>query len=494
MPQQDGFSPSTSRESQFMNVLVAGAKGYVGRRLATRFLEEKGVHLRLLVADERTLRELEGHRAEIFEGDLGDRKSLARAVRGCDIVYFPIGFFITDRIIATQALDITRQFRDVCIDEGVKRIVYVGSFETQPAKNVLTSGADAIGDVLCERPDRIQTIWFRTGAFIGSGSVTFEVLRNLVQKFPLLPMPRWTDAPIDFLAVTDLVEYLVQARTLSEPGNEKIPIGSGRMRFQEMVRRTAEAMGLRRMIVPVPITVPRISAFLLTLATPLSWGLASYCLHILQSPDRGEFAGDIAKCMFPGITPLTFEEALKTSVEELEHEHVISRWSDSLAGISYKSSKEDLARAVFRDRKEMGIGDLPPRKIFRAVETIGGNRGWFTFDLLWQVRGFLDKLAGGYGTSMGKRVESDLRIGDMVDVWKVVDLREDERLLLEAQMKVFGKAWLEFRIDGDVLVQTAYHYPKGLLGRLYWYSMLPFHIFIFKDMIRTILSLAREME
>ncbi len=486
--------PTRGRRGIRMNVLIVGAKGYVGRRLATRFLEEGDVCLKLLVADARTLWGLQGHQAEIFEGDLRDRKSLARAARGCDIVYFPIGYFITDRTIATQALDTTRQFRDVCIEEGVKRIVYVGSFEAQQGKNVLTSGADAIGDVLCGRPDRIRTIWFRTGALIGSGSVTFEILRNLVQKFPLLPMPRWTEASIDFLAVADLVEYLVRARTLSVPGNPTIPIGSGRMPFQDMVRGTVQVMGLRRMIVPVPVTVPRFSAFLLTLATPLSWGLASYCLNILQSPDRGESAGEIAQRLFPGITPLTFEEALKTSIEELEHEHVISRWSDSLAGISFKSSEEDLARAMFRDRKEMGIGDLPPRKIFRAVESIGGRRGWFTFDLLWKVRGLLDKLAGGYGTSMGRRVESDLRIGDMLDVWKVVDLKEDERLLLEAQMKVFGKAWLEFRIEGDLLVQTAYHYPRGLLGRLYWYSMLPFHVFIFQDMIRTILSRAREVE
>jgi nucleoside-diphosphate-sugar epimerase len=477
-----------------MNVCVVGAKGYVGRRLATRFLEEGDVRLRLLVADVRTVSGLEGIPAEVFEGDLGDRQSLARAVRGCDVVYFPIRYFLTDRAIAEQALDITRQFRDVCIEEGVKRIVYVGSFEAQQAKNVLTSDADAIGEVLCGRPDRIQTIWLRAGAFIGSGSATFEILRNLVQKFPLLPMPRWTDASIDFLSVADLVEYLVRARTLSVPGNATIPIGAGPMPFREMVRRTAQGMGLRRVIVPVPVTVPRFSAFLLTLATPLSWGLASYCLHILQSPDRGDSANGSARRLFPGITPLTFEEAMRRSLEDLEHEHVISRWSDSLAGISFKSSEEDLARAMFRDRKEMTIGDLPPRKIFRAVESIGGKRGWFAFDLLWRIRGLLDKLAGGYGTSMGRRVESDLRIGDMLDVWKVVDLREDERLLLEAQMKVFGKAWLEFRIEGDLLVQTAYHYPKGLLGRLYWYSMLPFHIFIFKDMIRTILSRAREID
>jgi len=478
-----------------MNVLIVGAKGYVGRRLATRFLEEGDVRLKLLVADARTLWGLQGHpAAEIFEGDLRDRQSLARAVQGCDIVYFPIRFAITDRTLAAQALDITRQFLDVCIEEGVKKIVYVGSPEAQRAGNMLVSDADAIGEVLCGRPDRIQTIWLRTGALIGSGSATFEILRSLVQKFPLLPMPRWTVAPIDFLAVADLVEYLVQARTLSITGNATISIGSGPMRFLDMVRRTAQVMGLRRMIVPVPVTVPRFSAFLLSLTTPLSWGLASYCLHILRSPDREFSASDSAQRLFPAITPLTFEEALKISVEDLEHEHVVSRWSDSLAGISYKSSEEDLARAIFRDRKEMSIGDLPPRKIFRAVESIGGKRGWFTFDLLWQIRGLLDKLVGGYGTSMGRRVESDLRIGDMVDVWKVVDLREEERLLLEAQMKVFGKAWLEFRIEGDVLVQTAYHYPKGLLGRLYWYSMLPFHIFIFKDMIRTILSRAREME
>jgi hypothetical protein len=359
---------------------------------------------------------------------------------------------------------------------------------------VLTSDAEAIGEVLCEQPDRIQTLWFRTGVLIGSGSVAFEILRNLVQKFPVLFMPRWSDASFNFLAVADLVEYLVRARTLSITGNVTIPIGSGPMRFQDMVRTTAEVMALQRIIVRIPITVPRLSTFLLTLSTPLSWGLASYCLRLLQFPDISDSAGDTSKRLFSGISPLTFEEAMNKSVEDLESEHVISRWSDSLAGISFKNFEEEIPRAIFQDRKEMNIGELPPRKVFLAVESIGGKRGWFTFDLLWQIRGVIDKILGGYGTSMGRRMESDLRIGDMLDVWKVVDLKEDERLLLEAQMKVFGKAWLEFRIDGNVLVQTAYHYPQGLLGRLYWYSMLPFHVFIFKDMIRNILARASEID
>lgn len=477
-----------------MNVLVAGARGYVGRRLAARLLEEADVRVRLLVADKRTVLGFSGYPVEIFEGDLMDRQSYSDAIRGCDVVYFPIRYFITDRTLSEQALNVARQFRDVCIGEGVKRIVYVGSSNAHPGRDVLTSDAEAIGEVLCEQPHRIQTLWFRTGVLIGSGSVAFEILRNLVQKFPVLLMPGWSDASINYLAVSDLVEYLVQARTLSITGNVTIPIGSGPMRFQDMAKTTAQVMGLKRIIYRIPITVPRLSTFLLTLSTPLSWGLASYCLRLLQLPDRRDAACDTSKRLFSGISHLTFEEAMKKSIEDLESEHVISRWSDSLAGISFKSSEEEIPRAMFHDRKEMNIGDLPPRKVFRAVESIGGKRGWFTFDLLWQIRGVIDKILGGYGTSMGRRMESDLRIGDMLDVWKVVDLKEGERLLLEAQMKVFGKAWLEFRIDGNVLVQTAYHYPKGLLGRLYWYSMLPFHIFIFKDMIRNILARASEID
>jgi nucleoside-diphosphate-sugar epimerase len=187
-----------------MNVLIAGGKGYVGRRLALKFLEETDVRLRLLVADIRTVSELARYPVEIFEGDLSDRQSQARAVRGCDVVYFPIRYFISDRALLEQALNLTRQFRDVCIGEGVKRIVYVGSFETHPWRDVLSSDAEAIGEVLCEQPDRIQTLWFRTGVLIGSGSAAFEILRNLVQKFPLLLMPRWSDTSINFLAVADL--------------------------------------------------------------------------------------------------------------------------------------------------------------------------------------------------------------------------------------------------------------------------------------------------
>ena len=194
---------------------------------------------------------------------------------------------------------------------------------------------------------------------------------------------------------------------------------------------------------------------------------------------------------FPGIFPLTFQGALAKELNAIEHDQVISRWTDSLVGLSYADPEDEISRAVYRDIRKMDFGSVPPEKIFRAVKSIGGKHGWFTFDILWKMRGFIDKLAGGFGTALGKRVESELRIGDMLDVWKVVDLKESKRLLLEAHMKVAGKGWLEFNIEGTTLIQTAYHLPKGLLGRLYWYSMLPFHFFIFRDMIENIVKRAQ---
>jgi len=204
-------------------------------------------------------------------------------------------------------------------------------------------------------------------------------------------------------------------------------------------------------------------------------------------------SSETAKSLFPEVSPAPFHVAVARAIEAIEDEEVISRWTDSIGTVSRSNPDEEISRSMFRDTRQESFGEIPPQKIFRAVKSIGGDHGWFRFDLLWRIRGVMDKLAGGFGDSVGRRTESNLRVGDILDVWRVIDLRENRRLLLEAHMKVAGKAWLEFRIEGDTLVQTAYHYPKGLLGRLYWYSMLPFHAFIFPDMIRSIIRQAGRM-
>lgn len=478
-----------------MKVLLAGATGYVGRRLKIRLLGEQDVSLRLLVRDARQVSELAKQSTEIIEGHIHDPESSRKAVEGVDVVYYPVRFFGAVWESGEFNGEAVERFRDACIESGVKRLVYVGLPVAENAQFDLLRNVADTGNILSARPDELQTIWLRTGALLGSGSVIFELLRNVTRKVPVIISSRWMDSRINIVAVDDVVEYLARAKDLETKENLIIDIGSDEMSFKEMLKTTAGVMGVRRVFIPLPLRAHLLSSFLLALVTPFSFGLSSPLIHALRSGVIGpsHLNGD-ARQHFPDITPLTFIQAMGKALDETENDRVLSTWADSLEKTFFTSPEEDIALARYRDVKSMNFGNMPPDKIFRAVKSIGGREGWFTFDFLWRVRGFLDKLAGGYGTAMGKRTVSDLRVGDMLDVWKVIDLKENERLLLEAQMKVFGKAWLEFKIGGDTLTQIAHHYPKGVLGRFYWYSMSPFHFFIFRDMIRNIVKLAREME
>ena len=479
-----------------LKVLLAGATSYVGRRLKGRLLGDKNVSLRVLVRDARHVSESARGRAEIVEGDINDREVVKEALKAVDVVYYPIRLF--GALWEPRGPDNApaRMFRDLCIEEGVKRLVYVGLHVADQPRVQLFRTMTETGKILGAHPEKLQTVWLRTGVLMGSGSVMFELLRNIVRKIPVIILSRWMQARMTPVSVDDLVEYLVRVKDLEVQGNLILDIGSEEISFQEMLKASARVMGLRRAFVPLPFTAHRLSSFLLMLATPFSFRLSSQLIKALQSGEIKPVSAvdSAAERYLPGVAALPFEKALEKAVEECENDQVQSRWVDTLEKVIHVSPEKDISRAVYTDVKSMSFGDLPPRKIFRAVKSIGGKEGWFTFDFLWRIRGFLDKLAGGYGTAMGKRTASDLRLGDMLDVWRVVDLREDRRLLLEAQMKVFGKAWLEFKIEGNTLTQIAYHCPNGILGRLYWYSMLPFHVVIFRDMIRSIIRQARDRE
>lgn len=477
-------------------VLLADATSYVGRRLKVRLLEEKDVSLRLLVSDTRLVSDSSRGLAEVVEGDINDRDAVKEAVKGVDIVYYPSRFFCALSESRESDTASTEMFRDLCIEGGVKRLVYMGLHVAEEPTVELFRTADETGKILSAYPEKIQTVQLRPGVLLGSGSVMFELLRNIVQKIPFIISSRWMDAKMTLVCVDDVIEYLVQIKDLEVKENLVIDIGSEQISFKEMLEATARLMGRKRFFIPVPFAAQRLSSFLLMLATPFSFSLSYRLIQALQSERiKPACAGDAsARRYFPGITPLPFEKAMEKAIGESEKDQVISRWVDTLENAINVSPEEDITRAVYTDVKSMSFGDVPPQRIFRAVKSIGGGKGWFTFDFLWRIRGFLDKLAGGYGTAMGKRAASDLRLGDMLDVWRVVDLQDDRRLLLEARMKVFGKAWLEFTIEGNTLTQTAYHYPEGILGRLYWYSMSPFHMVIFRDMIRSIIKQARERE
>jgi uncharacterized protein YbjT (DUF2867 family) len=482
-------------ESGTIRVLLPAPTSYLGRRLMFKLLDRPEIRLRVLVMDRRNLGDAADIVPEIVEGDPLDAEVLRRATEGIDVAFYPVRFVGADAEFEQRRKVFPGRYRDACIGAGVDRIIFLGPHrrkadDSQPLKAMVD-----IGEILSGRPDRIRTVWFRAGLILGSGSLLFEALRHLAQKAPVLPTPRWMETEVTVIGVRDVLDYLISAIRVPLPASAEVEIGLPPRSFREMLSDTARVMGLRRIFLPLPVGARRISPYILMLLTPFSVRLSTLFLQILETVGRtrGAMSTEAAGRLFPEVAPVPFDVAVARAVETIEQEEVVSRWTDSIGTVSRSNPDEEISRSVFRDVRREGFGDIPPRRIFRAVKSIGGGHGWFRFDLLWRIRGLADKLAGGFGTSVGRRTEGNLRVGDILDVWKVIDLREDRRLLLEAHMKVAGKAWLEFRIDGNTLVQTAYHYPKGLLGRMYWYSMVPFHAFIFRDMIRSIIREAGRM-
>jgi hypothetical protein len=348
------------------------------------------------------------------------------------------------------------------------------------------------GEILSAKPDKIQTIWFRAGIIIGSGGASFEILRNLVEKLPVLLAPKWLRTYTQPIAVGDVLEYLVRALRLNTDKSIVVDIGSERMTFGGMLARTAKLLGLRRIIVRVPLLSVKLSSYWLILFTPVPYCIASELVKGLKSETVVQ--NNNAPRFFPEIHPVSFKEALRTAIGEVERNEVISRWADSAGTEKCDLQAEyDVSCALYRDRREYRFGSLPTSFIFKSIEVLGGGEGWFTYGVFWNIRGVIDKLLGGYGLNRGRRHRSEIRVGDSLDFWKVSYIVPGRRLLLLAQMKLPGKGWLEFVISGDRLIQTAYFIPRGLWGRLYWYSLLPLHCLIFMDMIHQIVRRARKL-
>ncbi len=473
-------------------VLITGATGYIGRRLKERLLGDKTLSLRLLVRNINKVRESVRGKVEIVEGDTFNRESLAQALCGIDVAYYLIhsmgagpDFEELDRISAEN-------FRTACIEQGVKKIIYLGGLGVKDSASKHLLSRIETGEILSSAPEKITTIWFRAGIIIGSGSASFEILRNLVQKLPVMLTPKWVRTKTQPIAVDDVISYLASAIDLDSMQNLVVDIGTLPMSFKEMMVEAARIMGLRRFIMPVPVLTPRLSSFWLILFTPVPYKIAAALVEGLRSETLQQ--NDHAARYFPGIKPMSFEQAVHRAEQEIVQNQVISRWCDSSGGkVCDITFQDDIAKAVLTDQRSCDFTPLSPEKVFQSIMTIGGESGWFTYHFLWIIRGFIDKLVGGYGLNRGRRQEQELRVGDALDFWKVTDIKKNKRLLLFAQMKLPGKAWLEFDIQGHLLVQTAYFYPRGLWGRLYWYTVMPLHNLVFQDLTEQIIRRAKNL-
>lgn len=469
-----------------MRILLTGADGYIGRRLKRKLISQESDHLRLMVRNRASLSSELQSKIDIVQADVLKKETLDTALAGIDVAYYLI-----HGLARSNYRELDRQsaqnFLDAAIRNGVKTIIYLGGLgEKSSASEHLLSRIET-GEILSSRPDAIRCLWFRAGVIIGSGSASFEIIRNLVQKLPIMITPRWVKSRITPIGVDDVIGYLDDAKTLSGSQNEMIDIGSEAMSYGELMLRTAAVMGLRRKLIPVPFLTPKLSSYWLTLFTPVPYSVASSLIEGLKS--EVVMTNNRAEELFKRH-PIGLESSVEKAIEEIRTHQIISRWSDSGGGVWEVDHAHDIATAVFSDRRVLPLGDKSSEAVFKSFCAIGGENGWFGYDWLWRVRGGIDKLLGGAGVNRGRRDSEVLRIGDSLDFWKVVDLVENERLLLYAQMKLPGSAWLEFKIHEGKLIQSAYFYPDGVSGRLYWYALVPFHHLIFANMAKRILQRA----
>ena len=474
-----------------MKVLLTGATGYIGRRLMERLLAEKHVDLRVFVRKAPALGNPLGKKLDIVEGDTFNTESLDRALYGVHTAYYLIHSMASKKG-SFEDLDrkSAENFRQACERNGVQRIIYLGGLGSRESGSRHLKSRMETGDILSASPVKLQTVWFRASIIIGSGGASFEIVRHLVQKLPVMIAPRWVGTVTQPIAVADVLDYLVAAKDLQAKGNLVIDIGAERITFRDMLQGAARAFALKRLIIPVPFFSPKLSLYWLVFITPVPFTMASALVEGLKY--ETVLMNDNAARLFPLIRPRPFDRMMRDALAEIERDQVTSRWCDHTTGeVCYLRDTADIARAIFTSRGVYHLNGVPQSAVFARVMEAGGEKGWYALNFLWKVRGAMDTLMGGAGASRGRRAKRELRKGDALDFWRVIDLVDNERLLLLSEMHIPGKAWLEFLVSGEQLSVTAFFLPAGLLGRFYWYALLPVHSVLFRRMAKNIVADAR---
>jgi uncharacterized protein YbjT (DUF2867 family) len=453
-----------------MKVLLTGSTGYIGRRLKQKLLQDENIILRLLVRNKKSITPNLERSVEICEGNSFDVESLKKALKDVEVAFYLI-HSLNRKDYKNLDKTSAQNFLDAAIFCGVKKIIYLGGLgvKNSDTSQHLLSRLET-GEILSSS-DKIQTIWIRAGVIIGSGSASFEIIRNLTEKLPIMTTPKWVNTKTQPIAVFDVLNYLYSSIYLEEKGNITIDVGAEQLTYKDMMLQTATALGLKRYIIPLPFLSITLSSYWLNLFTPVSYGVAKALIEGLKS--EATIQNNNAIKYFPNIKPISYINSVKKAVDEIRNNQVVCRWSDRFGRVWDKDYTEEVAHAIYVDRRVEDISNLSHEKVYKSFISIGGEFGWFDYDFLWKTRGVIDKMIGGVGLKRGRRDQLNLRIGDSLDFWKVIDVQENKRLLLLAQMKLPGNAWLEFKIDDNKLIQSAYFYPKGLLGRLYWYILVP---------------------
>lgn len=483
-------------------VLVTGATGYIGGRLVPRLLE-LGYRVRCLVRDPVRL---EGRPwqsdVEIVAGDMLQPDTLVPAMQGVSAAYYLVHSLAGGSDFHERDLIAARNFAAAAQETGLPRIIFLGGLaEEAPSLSEHLRSRQQTGDSL--RSTGIPVTEFRAGVIVGSGSLSFEMIRYLTERVPVMICPRWVYTRTQPIGIREVLEYLATALAVPESSGHIIEIGGADVvTYGEMMTIYAKVRGLKRWMVSVPVLTPRLSSYWVNLVTPIPAAIARPLIEGLRNESIVHDTS--AQQLFPHIQPAGYRTTVERAIARLEASNVETAWSDALI-----TSQGDVPPVTLTTREGMIVEhrqrviQASGADVYRIFIGIGGKRGWFYMNWAWAIRGFMDQMIGGVGLRRGRRDSNELRVGDALDFWRVEAVEPGRLLRLRAEMKVPGKAWLQFEVnahgEGEEpeqtrLSQTAFFAPKGLLGWLYWYVLYPFHALIFSGLIDQIAKRAMALK
>ncbi|MDE2660184.1 MAG: SDR family oxidoreductase [Acidobacteriota bacterium] len=472
-------------------ILVSGASGYVGGRLVPT-LEARGYRIRCLARRPEYLAGRFRAGTEVVKGDVLNPESLVSALDGVHTAYYFVHSMGASGDFEEQDRAGARNFARTARERGVRRIIYLGGLGGRELSAHLRSRQEVGAVLAAEGP---QVVEFRASIVIGSGSLSFEMIRALVNKLPVMVTPGWVRTPTQPIAIDDVIAYLVCGLEFAGEESAVFEIGGpDRISYGGLMHEYARQIGVRRLMVPVPFLTTRLSSLWLGLVTPLYARVGRKLIGSLRN--ETVVHGSAALRTF-GVRPLSVRQAIARALEAEDREMAATRWSDAVSSGGKASAwggRRFGSRLVDRQQIEVPVA---PGRAFAPIQRIGGRQGWYFATWLWVLRGFLDLVVGGVGMRRGRRHPVDLRPGDPLDFWRVEAWEENRLLRLCAEMKMPGRAWLQFEVEPagerSRITQTAVFDPVGLGGLVYWYGLYPIHWLIFRRMLRGVAARAAAM-
>ena len=475
-----------------MNILVSGANGYIGRRLSDALLKADHQVYGLVrdLSKARTVQEESWDHFYTLQCDLSEEPDFNNFDQKIDVAYFLVHGMANNskEKLAKREVTMAKNFIRLCKHMDCRQIIYLSGITPKGPLSEHLEARSSVEKVLLNSD--IPTTVLRSAIVIGAGSASFEIMRDLVEKLPVMIAPKWLNSKCQPIAVMDCIGYMVDVIGKEECYDKSYDIGGPDiLTYRELLHIFAKKRGLWRWIITIPVLTPKLSSLWLTLVTAVPYSLAR---SLVQSLVHEMILGNNDIETVSSRKCMSYDAALERAFSRVESDNVFSKWSDGLSEspkdlndlyVPYKGCFKDVRISVTKN----------PSEAINKIWSIGGEKGWYHGNFLWELRGYIDKIIGGAGLRRGRRMQNELESGDVIDFWRVLLAnREQGRLLLFAEMKLPGEAWLEFKLvkehGVDKLVQIATFRPRGILGRLYWYAVVPLHMFIFPGMAKKITS------